>query len=115
MFIGPELKKLTETEHELGLDQSPFMRHAQRRARHQEMIKAHVNEMGIVMRFDSMADNLSSDQWTTLLDQLKSHYIPSFYQLGKRMHVDFSAEGGGMRAVVYFTPQTVSMDEAIRF
>jgi hypothetical protein len=66
------------------------------------------------MRFDSMADNLSSDQWTTLLDQLKSHYIPSFYQLGKRMHVDFSAAGGGMRAVVYLTPQTVSMDEAVR-
>jgi hypothetical protein len=80
----------------------------------QEMIKAHVNEMGIVMRFDSPADNLSSDQWTTLLDQLKSHYIPSFYQLGKRLHVDFNAEGGGMRAVIYFTPQTVSMEDAIR-
>jgi hypothetical protein len=61
-----------------------------------------------------MADNLSNDQWTTLLDQLKSHYIPSLYQLGKRMHVDFSAAGGGMRAVVYFTPQTVSMEGAIR-
>jgi excisionase family DNA binding protein len=33
VFIGAELRKLTETEHELGLDQSPFMRHAQRRAR----------------------------------------------------------------------------------
>jgi hypothetical protein len=78
-----------------------------------EMIKAHVNEMGIVMRFDSMLDNLSSHQWNSLLDELKSHYIPSFYQRGKRLHVDFSAQGGGMRAVVYFTPQTVSMDEAI--
>ena len=29
------------------------------------------------------------------------------------MHVDFNAQGGGMRAVVYFTPQTVSMDDAI--
>ncbi len=77
------------------------------------MIKAHVNEMGIVMRFDSMADNLSNDQWNSLLDELKSHYIPSFYQHGKRMHIDFNAQGGGMRAVVYFTPQTVSMDEAI--
>jgi hypothetical protein len=77
------------------------------------MIKAHVNEMGVVMRFDSMADNLSSDQWNSLLDELKSHYIPSFYQYGKRMHVDVTAQGG-MRAVVYFTPQTVSMDEAIQ-
>jgi len=33
VFIGPELRKLTDTEHELGLDQSPFMRHAQRRKR----------------------------------------------------------------------------------
>lgn len=33
IFIGRELKKLNETEHELGLDQSPFMRHAQRRKR----------------------------------------------------------------------------------
>src|ERR1700691_5699220 len=78
----------------------------------QEMIKAHVNEMGIVMRFDSMADNLSSVQWNSLLDELKSHYIPSFYQYEKRMHVDFNAEGGGMRGVVYSTPQTAAMDEA---
>lgn len=33
IFIGPELQKLNETEHELGLDQSPFIRHAQKRAR----------------------------------------------------------------------------------
>jgi len=39
----------------------------------QEMIKAHVNEMGIVMRFDSPADNLSSEAWESLLDELKSH------------------------------------------
>jgi hypothetical protein len=77
------------------------------------MIRAHVNKMGIVMRFDSMADNLSSARWTTLLDELKSHYIPSFYQDGKRLHVDMSAEGK-LRAVVYFTPQTVTIDEAIR-
>jgi excisionase family DNA binding protein len=32
-FIGPELHRLNETEHALGLDQSPFFRHAQRRAR----------------------------------------------------------------------------------
>jgi hypothetical protein len=61
-----------------------------------------------------MADNLSNAQWKALLDELKSQYIPSFYQYGKRMHVDFNAQGGGMRAVVYFTPRTVSMDEAVR-
>ena len=32
-FIGQELQELNKTEHELGLDQSPFMRHAQKRAR----------------------------------------------------------------------------------
>jgi hypothetical protein len=66
------------------------------------MIKAHVNEMGIVMRFDSPADNLSSQEWDTLLDELKSHYIPSFYQYEKRIHVDVSPEGK-IRAVIYFT------------
>jgi len=33
IFIGERLQKLNETEHELGLDQSPSLRHAQRRAR----------------------------------------------------------------------------------
>jgi excisionase family DNA binding protein len=32
-FIGQELQKLNETEHELGLDQNPFMRHARRQQR----------------------------------------------------------------------------------
>jgi hypothetical protein len=68
--------------------------------------------MGIVMRFDSPADNLSRDAWEGLLNKLKAHYIQSFYQYGKRMHVDVSAEGQ-LRAVIYFTPQTVTMGEAI--
>jgi hypothetical protein len=76
------------------------------------MIKAHINEMGIVMRFDSPADNLSSQAWDKLLDELKSHYISSFYQHEKRMHVDVSPDGK-FRAVIYLTPQTVTMDEAI--
>ncbi|HEV2380548.1 MAG TPA: hypothetical protein VG206_12230 [Terriglobia bacterium] len=76
------------------------------------MITAHVNEMGIVLRFDSLADNLSREAWEALLDELKSHYIPSFYQNGKRLHVDVSAEGK-LRAVIYFTPQMVTMDDAI--
>lgn len=33
IFIGPELKALNDSEHELGLDQSPFLRHARRQAR----------------------------------------------------------------------------------
>jgi hypothetical protein len=43
------------------------------------MITAHVNEMGIVLRY-SPTENLSRDDWEKLLDELKSHYIPSFYQ-----------------------------------
>ena len=76
------------------------------------MITAHVNEMGIVLRFDSPLDNLTPERWETLLDELRSHYIPSFYAYGKRLHVDVSAEGKS-RAVIYFTPNTVTMDEAI--
>jgi len=49
------------------------------------MMTAHVNEMGIVLRFEAPGDNLSSDAWESLLDELKSHYIPSFYQYGKRI------------------------------
>jgi predicted ATPase len=76
------------------------------------MITAHVNEIGIVLRFDSPTDNLSSKAWEELLDELKSQYIPSFYQRGQRMYVDGSPEGR-RRVVIYFTPQTVTMDEAI--
>ena len=36
------------------------------------MIKAHVNEMGIVMRFDSPADSLSSEAWESLLNELRA-------------------------------------------
>jgi hypothetical protein len=76
------------------------------------MITAHVNEMGIVMTIASPADNLSREAWEALLDELKSHYIPSFYQYGKRLHVDASPEGK-LRAVIYLTPQAVTMDEAM--
>lgn len=72
---------------------------------------AHVNERGIVLRFGG-AGGLTHDEWEQLLDELRSHYIPSFYQYGKRLHVDVNAEGQ-MRAVIYFTPQTVTMDDAI--
>jgi hypothetical protein len=76
------------------------------------MITAKVNDMGIVLTFDSPADNLTPDGWEALLDELNSHYIPSFYQYGKRLHVDVSPEGKH-RAVIYFTPHTATIDDAI--
>jgi hypothetical protein len=76
------------------------------------MITAQVNEMGIVMRLDAPSDNLSHDGWEELLNELKSHYIPSFYGYGKRMHVDASSTGQ-IRAVIYFTDKTVTMEQAI--
>jgi hypothetical protein len=75
------------------------------------MITAHVNQMGIVLRF-APSDNLSHEKWEALLDELKSHYIPSFYQYGKRSHVD-STDSGKTRVVIYFTPRTVTVDKAI--
>ena len=53
-----------------------------------------------------------ADWWESLLDELKAHHIPSFHQHRKRMVVNVGASGG-VRGVVYFTPSTVSMDEAI--
>jgi hypothetical protein len=76
------------------------------------MITAKVNDMGIVLTFDSPADNLTQEGWEALLDELKSHFIPNFYQYGKRLHVDISPEGKP-RAVIYVTPQTVTIDDAI--
>src|SRR5258708_3631976 len=81
------------------------------------MITAHVNEQGIVLRFDSPLENLSPNGWAQLLDELKSHYIPSFYAYVKRLHADFEGAKGGepgkMRVVIYFTQKTVTIDEAI--
>ena len=81
------------------------------------MITAHVNELGIVLRFDSLSDNLSQEEWEALLDELKSHHIPSFYGHEKRMHMDFEGVKEGqprrLRVVIYFTPNTVAMDDAI--
>ena len=80
--------------------------------KYNRMIRAVVKNMGIVLNLDSPLDNPSPDSWNALLDALKSQYIPSFYQYGKRMHVDVSPEGKH-RAVIYFTSHTVSVDEAI--
>jgi hypothetical protein len=76
------------------------------------MITAHVNEQGIVLRLSRLSDNLSHDDWEKLLNELKSHYIPSFYQYGKRLYVELDPNAG-MRVVIYFTDKTVTMDEAI--
>jgi hypothetical protein len=72
---------------------------------------AHVNEQGIVLRFNPAA-NLTHDEWEKLLDELRSHHIPGFYQHGKRAYVDISPQGQ-TRVVIYFTTNTVTMDEAI--
>ena len=81
------------------------------------MITAHVNEMGIVLRFDSASENLSHDEWESLLDELKSHYIPSSYGRGKRSYADFSeireGNAGRLRVVIYFTPKTGTLNEAV--
>jgi hypothetical protein len=76
------------------------------------MITAHVNEMAIVLRYP-MFENLSREQWETLLDELKSQFIPSLYQFGKRSHADSDASTGLSRVVIYLTDKTVTMDEAI--
>jgi hypothetical protein len=80
------------------------------------VIVAHVNKMGIVLQY-TLSENLSHEDWESLLDDLKSHYIPSFYQFGKRSYADFSGAGeeftGKVRVVIYFTPKTVAIDEAI--
>jgi hypothetical protein len=81
--------------------------------RSKNMITAHVNEMGIVLRFRSVTDNLSPADWEKLLDQLKSHYLPSFYPRDKRCAVDFDVKTGQIRVVIYFTGKTVTLDESI--
>jgi hypothetical protein len=84
-----------------------------------KMITAHVNDQGIVLRFSSLTENFSPETWEKLLDELKSEYLPGFYQIDKRMYV---ASGGGpqidalpaaLRVVIYFTPKTVDRSEAV--
>jgi hypothetical protein len=76
------------------------------------MPTAHVNEMGIIFRkFNSFEQPTA--WWDALLDELKVHHVPSLQQAGKRMTVDAGGSGGGFRGIVYFSPNTVSLDEAI--
>jgi len=51
----------------------------------------------------------STDWWNTLLDKLKSHHIPGRYQDGKRMWADWTGN-----AIIYFTSDTVSPDDAVK-
>ena len=74
------------------------------------MIRAYINENAVVLQLDSLSDNLPTAEMSALLDELKSRYIPSFYQNGKRCAVDFG--GGKLRIVIYFTSETVTMDQA---
>jgi len=73
---------------------------------------AHVNEQGIVFRGHSPVEH-TGQWWNSLLDELKVKPLPGRYPAGARMFTDLGAPEGGMRSVVYFTPDTVGMDDAI--
>jgi hypothetical protein len=70
------------------------------------MPKADVSEERIVI---SECGQRSTDWWNTLLDKLKAHHIPGRYQDGKRMWADSRGN-----AIIYFTSDTVSPDEAVK-
>jgi len=73
----------------------------------------HVNEQGIVFRGHNPVI-YTGLWWNSLLDELKSQHLPGLYPAGARMMTDNSGLGGAMRSVVYFTPDTVGIDEAIQ-
>jgi len=75
-------------------------------------ITAHVNDQGIVLRY-RYEDNLPSEDWEVLLDDLKSHFVPSLYPTGRRCIVDPWVEGNGTRMTIYFTSGMVTFDEAV--
>lgn len=67
---------------------------------------AHVNEQGIVLRGYHPTSLLPRGFWNELLDELRSEHIPGRYPDGERMYIE------AQRAVIYFTANTVSPDEA---
>lgn len=75
------------------------------------MRTAHVNEAGIVLRYE-FSENLTPQDWETMLDQLKSQHLPSLYQHGKRMHVAPDPSGKCIVGTIYLTPQMVKIDSA---
>jgi hypothetical protein len=76
------------------------------------MITAFVNETGINLCMDGLSDNLSREQWESLLDELKSQHMPGYYPQGKRSHISLSPTGQ-TNVVIYFTDETVTKDEAV--
>jgi hypothetical protein len=75
------------------------------------MMTAHVNLEGIVLRF-GVHENLSSQAWEILLDQLRSEHIPGLYQNGKRSIATPGSSPGIARVTIYFTPNMVTTDQA---
>ncbi len=75
------------------------------------MMRAHVNDQAIVLHFLPF-ENPSSEEWETMLDQLKSVHIPGYYQAGRRMQVLVDPEGR-TRVLIFLTADTVTVDHAI--
>jgi hypothetical protein len=76
------------------------------------MITAYLSEQGIDLRFDTFTENLSKQQWESLLDELKSHHIPGLYQQGARSHASLWPSGQ-THVMIYITPKTVTRDAAL--
>ena len=68
------------------------------------MPKAEVNEERIVL---SEYGDRSREWWDMLLNRLKSLHVPGRYQYGRRMWAAFGT------AMIYFTSDTVSVDDAV--
>ena len=75
------------------------------------MQTAHVNEAGINLRYDA-GENLPSQAWEMLLDQLRSEHIPGQYPLGKRSIVSPGLSPDITKMTIYFTSKMVTIDEA---
>jgi hypothetical protein len=70
------------------------------------MPKAVVSEERILI---SEYGQQSTAWWNALLDKLKAHHIPGRYQHSKRMWADSIGD-----AIIYFTSNTVSPDDAVK-
>jgi hypothetical protein len=70
-----------------------------------------VNKAGINLRYDA-GENLSSQAWEMLLNQLRSEHIPGQYRLGKRSTVSPGLSPDITRMTIYFTPKMVTINEA---
>jgi hypothetical protein len=75
------------------------------------MKTAHVNEAGINLRY-GVGENLPSEAWEKMLDQLRSEHIPGQYPLGKRSILSPGLSPDITRMTIYFTPKMVTINEA---